>query len=73
MVVTHPHISEDRGTEVCRSDEGQRRQRRTERSSQEVFKLIFKLRDNPLSMRSTYTLHQICTVTEKWRRDTVET
>jgi len=51
----------------------QRRQRRTEESSQEVFKLIFKLRDNPLSMQSTYTLHQICTVTEKRRRDIAET
>jgi len=47
----------------------QRRQRRTEGSSQEVFKMIFELRDNPLSVRSTYTLHQICIVTEK-RRET---
>ena len=34
--------------------------------------MIFELRDNPLSVWSTYTLHQICIVTEKWRRDTVE-
>ena len=46
-----------------------RRQRRTEESSREVFKLIFELRDNPLSVRSTYTLHRECTVTEK-RRET---
>jgi len=32
----------------------QRRQRRTEGSSQEVFKMIFELRDNPLSVQSTY-------------------
>jgi len=47
----------------------QRRQRRTEESSREVFKLIFELRDNPLSVQSTYTLHRECTVTEK-RRET---
>jgi len=41
----------------------QRRQRRTEGSLQQVFKMIFELRDNPLSMRSTCTLHQICIVT----------
>jgi len=46
-----------------------RRQRRTKGSSQEVLKLIFELRDNPLSMQSTYTLHWICTVTKKQRRD----
>jgi len=65
----------DRVMEVRRRSElpGQRRQRRTEGSSQEVFKMIFKLRDNPLSMQSTYTLHWICIVTEKWRRDTAET
>jgi len=51
----------------------QRRQRRTEGSSQEVFKMIFELRDNPLSVRSTYTLHRICIVTEKRRRDIAET
>jgi len=51
----------------------QRRQRRTEGSSQEVFKMIVKPRDNPLSMWSTYTLHQICIVTKKWRRDIAET
>jgi len=51
----------------------QRRRRRTEGSLQEVFKMIFELRDNPLSVRSTYTLHRICTVTEKRRRDIVET
>jgi len=51
----------------------QRRQRRTEGSSQEVFKMIFELRDNPLSMQSTYTLHRICIVTKKWRRDIAET
>jgi len=51
----------------------QRRQRRTEGSLQEVFKMIFKLRDNPLSVQSTYTLHQICTVAKKWRRDIAET
>jgi len=45
----------------------QRRQRRIEESSWEVFKLIFELRDNPLSVRSTYTLHWECTVTEKQR------
>jgi len=50
----------------------QRRQRRTEGSSQEVFKMIFKLRDNPLSVQSTYTLHWICIVTEKQRRDIAE-
>jgi len=50
----------------------QRRQRRTEGSSQEVFKMIFELRDNPLSVRSTYSLHRICIVTEKRRRDIVE-
>jgi len=50
----------------------QRRQRRTKGSSQEVLKLIFKLRDNPLSMQSTYTLHWICTVTKKQRRDIAE-
>jgi len=50
-----------------------KRQRRTEGSSQEVFKMIFELRDNPLSMRSTYTLHRICIVTEKRRRDIAET
>jgi len=44
----------------------------TEGSSQEVFKMIFELRDNPLSVRSTYTLHRICIVTEKWRRDIAE-
>jgi len=49
-----------------------RRQRRTEESSREVFKLIFELRDNPLSVRSTYTLHRICIVTEKRRRDIAE-
>jgi len=51
----------------------QRGQRRTEGSSQEVFKMIFELRDNPLSMQGTYTLHWECTVTEKWRRDIAET
>jgi len=51
----------------------QRRQRRTEGSSQEVFKMIFELRDNPLSVRSTYTLHWICIVTKKRRRDIAET
>ena len=45
----------------------QRRQRRTEESSWEVFKLVFKLRDNPLSVWSTYTLHRECTVTKKQR------
>jgi len=50
----------------------QRRQRRTEGSSQEVFKMIFELRDSPLSVQSTYTLHQICIVTEEQRRDTAE-
>ena len=50
----------------------QRRQRRTEGSLQEVFKMIFGLRDNPLSVQSTYTLHRICIVTKKWRRDIVE-
>jgi len=50
----------------------QRRQRRTEGSSQEVFKMIFELRDNPLSVRSTYTLHRICIVTKKQRRDIAE-
>jgi len=49
-----------------------RRQRRTEGSSQEVFKMIFELRDNPLSVRSTYSLHRICIVTEKRRRDIAE-
>jgi len=44
----------------------------TEGSSQEVFKMIFELRDNPLSVQSTYTLHRIGIVTEKRRRDTVE-
>ena len=50
----------------------QRRERRTEGSSQEVFKMIFELRDNPLSMRSTYRLHRICIVTKKQRRDIAE-
>ena len=49
-----------------------RRQRRTEGSLQEVFKMIFELRDNPLSMQSTYTLRWICIVTEKQRRDIAE-
>jgi len=50
-------------------DNGDREQR--QRSLWEVFKLIFELRDNPLSVQST--LHRICTVAEKQRRDTVET
>ena len=65
----------DRVTEVRRRSElpeGRGEQRRTEGSSQEVFKMIFELRDNPLSMRSTYNLHRICIVTEKRRRDPVE-
>jgi len=63
----------DRGPTNVGVARRQRRQRRTEGSSQEVFKMIFELRDNPLSVRSTYTLHWICIVTEKWRRDIVET
>jgi len=63
----------DRGPTKVGVARRQRRQRGTEGSSQEVFKMIFELRDNPLSMWSTYTLHQICTVTEKWRRDIAET
>jgi len=51
----------------------QMRWRRTEKSLQEVFKLRFELRDNPLSVWSTHPLHWICTVTEKQRRDTAET
>jgi len=35
--------------------------------------MIFELRDNPLSVQSTYTLHRICIVTEKRRRDIAET
>jgi len=65
----------DRVTEVRRRSElpeGRGEQRRTEGSSQEVFKMIFELRDNPLSVRSTYTLHRICIVTEKRRRDIAE-
>ena len=62
----------DGGPTKVRVARRQRRQRRIEGSSQEVFKMIFKLRDNPLSVQSTYTLHQICIVTEKQRRDTVE-
>jgi len=63
----------DRGPTKVGVARRQRRQRRTEESSQEVFKLIFELRDNPLSVRSTYTLHWECTVTERqretqWRR-----
>ena len=61
----------DRGPTKVGVARRQRRQRRTEGSSQEVFKLIFELRDNPLSVQSTYTLHRICVVTEKQRRDTV--
>jgi len=57
----------DRGPTKVGVARRQRGQRRTEVSSREVFKMIFKLRDNPLSVRSTYTLHWICTVTEKWR------
>jgi len=30
------------------------------------------IQDNPLSVRSTYSLHQICIVTEKRRRDIAE-
>jgi len=63
----------DLGPTKVRVARRQRRQRRIEGSSQEVFKMIFKLRDNPLSVQSTYTLHWICIVTEKQRRDTVET
>ena len=63
----------DRGPMKVRIARRQRRWRRTEGSSQEVFKLIFELRDNPLSVQSTYTLHWICTVTEKQRRDIVKT
>jgi len=63
----------DGGPMKVRVARRQRRQRRTEGSSQEVFKMIFELRDNPLSVQSTYTLHWICIVTEKRRRDTVET
>ena len=55
----------DGGPTKVRVARRQRRQRRTEGSSQEVFKMIFELRDNPLSVRSTYTLHRICIVTEK--------
>jgi len=66
----------DRVTEVQRRSglpEGRGEQRRTEGSSQEVFKMIFELRDNPLSVRSTYSLHRICIVTKKRRRDIAET
>jgi len=63
----------DRGPTKVGVARRQRRQRRTEGSSQEVFKMIFELRDNPLSVRSTYTLHRICIVTEKRRRDIAET
>ena len=62
----------DGGPTKVRVARRQRRQRRTEESSREVFKLIFELRDNPLSVRSTYTLHWICIVTEKQRRDIAE-
>jgi len=65
----------DRETEVRQRSElpeGRGEQRRTEGSSQEVFKMIFELRDNPLSVRSTYTLHRICIVTKKRRRDIAE-
>jgi len=63
----------DRGPTKVGVARRQRRQRRTEGSSREVFKMIFKLRDNPLSVRSTYTLHRICIVTKKQRRDIAET
>ena len=66
----------DRETEVRQRSElpeGRGEQRRTEGSSQEVFKMIFELRDNPLSVRSTYSLHRICIVTGKRRRDIAET
>jgi len=46
----------DRGPTKVGVARRQRRQRRIEGSSQEVFKMIFKLRDNPLSVQSTYTL-----------------
>jgi len=62
-----------KGPTKVRIAKRQRRQRRTEGSLQEVFKLIFELRDNPLSMWSTYTLHWICIVTKKRRRDIAET
>jgi len=62
----------DKGPTKVRGARRQRRWRTTEVSSQKVFKLIFELRDNPLNRQSTYTLHRICTVTEKWRRDIVE-
>jgi len=65
----------DRETEVRQRSElpeGRGEQRRTEGSSREVFKMIFELRDNPLSVRSTYTLHRICIVTKKRRRDIAE-
>jgi len=62
----------DRGPTKVGVARRQRRRRGTEGSSQEVFKMIFELRDNPLSVQSTYTVHQICIVTEKRRRDTAE-
>ena len=64
----------DRVTEVQQRSElpEGRGDRRAEGSSQEVFKMIFELRDNPLSMQSTYTLHWICIVTEMQRRDIAE-
>ena len=62
----------DGGPMKVRVARRQRRQRRTEGSSQEVFKMIFELRDNPLSVQSTYTLHRECIVTEKRRRDIAE-
>jgi len=62
----------DRGPTKVGGAKRQRRQRRAEECFQEVFKLIFELRGNPLSVWSTYTLHWICTVTEKWRRNIVE-
>ena len=57
----------DRGPTKVGVARRQSRQRRTEGSSQEVFMMIFELKDNPLSVQSTYTLHWICTVTEKQR------
>jgi len=63
----------DGGLTKVRVARRQRRQRRTEGSLQEVFKMIFELRDNPLSVRSTYTLHQIRIVTKKQRRNIAET
>jgi len=73
LVFRRTKSQSDGGPTKVRVARRQRRQRRTEGSSQEVFKMIFELRDNPLSVQSTYTLHRICVVTEKRRRDVAET